>query len=104
MLLRRKKEREAATLLAGLPHRQHDSVDANPHLGKALWRQIDPLAAPAGPEARRPCAKLDMRRRFVDLGRGGQDRAQRAPRFQEVPCVANVFHPVRAGKGRIHHH
>lgn len=70
-----------AILLAGLLHGQHDGVDANPDLGKALWRQIDPLAAPAGPEARRPCAKLDMRRRFVDLGRGGQDRAQRAPRF-----------------------
>lgn len=74
-----------AILLAGLLHGQHDGVDANPDLGKALWRQIDPLAAPAGPEARRPCAKLDMRRRFVDLGRGGQDRAQRAPRFCRLP-------------------
>lgn len=45
-----------------------------------------------------------MRRGFIDLGRGRQDGAQGAARFQEVEGVTHMAHPVDACKRRVHQH
>lgn len=71
----------AAILRNWLHHRQDHGIDAHARPRQSSWAGGLSTGAPARPEGRGPSSKLQVRRRLVNLSRGGQDRAHASARL-----------------------